>query len=246
MSSIILTGRDITCLAHLHALKVMTLKQINRDIFKRDHSTCYKRIKKFTQKKLVSLVPIDFEIDHSFVYALTRKGMRIVTSNYKEIIDGKRFKSNSVNHDLKLANVRSKLIRLNMVKSYASENQIQTYKSYTTDEDLRIFKEMRVDAMMSVQSQNKPRINIPLELEIATKSNAEYEAKVREIYYHKGIKFLFYICEDKSTEQKIKKIELKLRGDQREKIFYLSYDELLSSLESVTFKSQSNQIFSLN
>jgi len=132
-----------------------------------------------------------------------------------------------------------------MVKSYSTENQIQTYKSYNRDDDLKIFKDMCVDAVMSVQDQDKPKIFIPVELEISTKSKSEYEEKIREIYYHKDLKFLFYICEDETTEEKIKKIEREISADQRKKIFYLHYDELLSFNESVTFTNQNNESFKL-
>jgi hypothetical protein len=224
----------------------MTLKQINRDIFKRDHSTCYKRIKKFTDLKLISFVPIDFTIDHSFSYTLTKKGMRIVTSNHKGIIDGKRFKSNSINHDLKLVNVKNMFSQFKMVKSYVTENQIQTYKSYTIDEELKLFKELQIDALANIQDQGKPRISVPIELEISTKSRTEYENKIRDIYYHKGIKFFFYICEDKITEDKIKKVEHGICPNGEKKIFYLSYEMLLSSVGSVKFMNQNNQTITLN
>lgn len=246
MSSIVLTRRDIDFFKYLHSCKVATTKQTNRDVFKCGHRTCHFRIKKFLTRKFISKIPSDGEIDKSFVLSLTSRGMKVVNANFKGLIDNKRFRSNSISHDLKLVNIRSLLLGLEMVKGYFTENQIQTYSLFNSQDDLSTFKEMRVDAMMFVQSQGKARLSIPLELEVSIKSSSEYQKKIREIYYHKGLTFLFYVCDSKESEVKIKKIETEFVTDQRKKIFYISYDELLSNNGIVTFINQDNQTFKLH
>lgn len=246
MSPIVLTRRDIDFLKYLHSCKVATTKQINRDVFKSGHRTCHFRVKKFLQRKFISKIPSDWEIDKSFVFSLTSRGMKVVTANFKGLIDSKRFRSNSISHDLKLVNMRNFFLNLEMVKGYFTENQIQTYSLFNSQDEIATFKEMRVDAMMLVHSQGKARLSIPLELEISTKSTSEYQKKIREIYYHKGITFLFYVCDSKESEIKIKKIEKEFVTDQRKKIFYITYNELLSSKEVVTFINQDNDSFKLN
>ncbi len=245
MSSLVLTRRDIVFFGYLHTYKVATTRQITRDVFKSDYSTCYKRIRKFVKLKFITSIPTDRTLDQSLAYTLTTKGMKVVTSNFKSVIDGKRFKSNSITHDLKLVNLAYKLRCYNMVKEYYTENQIQTYKNFSSQDEMKIFKEMRVDAVMEIQAQGKPQISVPLELEISVKSVQEYQKKIREIYYHKGVKFLLYVCDDAKSKTKIKKIELDLVKDQKKKIFFITFDELLSSLESVTFINQDNVTFRL-
>ncbi len=171
--------------------------------------------------------------------------MRVVTSNIKNLIDGKRFKSNSINHDLKLVNVRNKFLSLTTVKGYTTENQLQTYSSFNTEDDFSILRDMRVDAVIDIQDHGKPRLSLPIELEISVKSVSEYQKKIREIYYHKTIKYLFYVCNNKESERKIKKLELDFTKERTKKVFYITYDELLSSKESVTFSNQDNQFFQL-
>lgn len=246
MSSIVLTRRDIDFFKYLHSCKVATTKQTNRDVFKCGHRTCHFRIKKFLTKKFITKIPSDWEIDKSFVFSLTSRGMKVVSSNFKGLIDSKRFRSNSVSHDLKLVNIRSLLLSLEMVKGYFAENQIQTYSLFNSQDELATFKEMRVDAMMYVQSQGKARLSIPLELEVSTKSSSEYQKKIRKIYYHKDLTFLFYVCDSKESEVKIKRIEAEFVKDQRKKIFFITYNELLSSKGVVTFINQDNQLFKLN
>lgn len=195
--------------------------------------------------KLITEIPTDQTLDRSLAYSLTSKGMRVVTSNIKNLIDGKRFKSNSINHDLKLVNVRNKFLSLATVKGYTTENQLQTYSSFNTEDDFSILRDMRVDAVIDIQDHGKPRLSLPIELEISVKSVSEYQKKIREIYYHKTIKYLFYVCNNKESERKIKKLELDFAKERTKKIFYITYDDFLSSKESVTFNNQDNQFFQL-
>ncbi len=195
--------------------------------------------------KLITEIPKDQTLDRSLAYSLTSKGMRVVTSNVKNLIDGKRFKSNSINHDLKLVNVRNKFLSLKTVKGYTTENQLQTYSFFNTKDDFSIFRDMRVDAVIDIQDFEKPRLLLPIELEISVKSITEYQMKIREIYFQKSIKYLFYVCNNGESERKIKKLEFDFTKERTKKIFYITYDELLSSKESVTFTNQDNQFFQL-
>lgn len=245
MSKLILTGRDIEFFKYLHAVKVATIRQANRDVFMRNHKTCYLRLRKFLKRKFLTVTNTDWKIDRSFTLSLTNKGMKIITSNMRSLVDGKRFKSNSIDHDLKLVDIRKILVGKNMVKEYYCENQIQTYGIFNSDDELVRFKRMRVDALLGVQAQGKAKIYIPLELEISVKSTAEYQKKIREIYYYKDLKYLFYVCFDTSSMNKLKKIEQEFASNQTKKILYVTYAELLASSDAVIFTNQDNQSFKL-
>ena len=51
MSNLLITHRDVLLFEYLHACKVATTKQINRDVFKTAHATCYQRLKKYEERK---------------------------------------------------------------------------------------------------------------------------------------------------------------------------------------------------
>lgn len=245
MRKIILTRRDIEFFKYLHAVKVVTLKQVNRDVFQRHHKTCYLRLRKFLKRKFIAVINTDWKIDRSFTFSLTPKGMKIVNSNTENLVDGKRFKSNSIHHDLKLVDIRKVIYDKKMVKEYYTENQIQTYSLFNSDDELYRFKQMRVDAVLGVQSEGKDKVYIPLEYEVSVKSNSEYQKKMREIYYCKDLKYLFYVCEDFSSMNKIKRIEREFIKDQKKKILYTTFDELLENEKTVTLFNQENQSFRL-
>lgn len=245
MSRLILTRRDIEFFKYLHAVKVVTIKQANRDIFKRHHKTCYLRLRKFLKRKFITAINTDWKVDRSFTLSLTNKGMKIVNSSMKDLVDGKRFKSNSINHDLKLVDIRKIISDKKMVQEYYTENQIQTYSLFNSDDELSRFKRMRVDAVLGIQSSGKEKVYIPLEYEISVKSISEYQKKMREIYFYKDLKYLFYVCQDTSSMNKIKRIEMEFAQNQRKKVLYTTYDELITQTKVVTFINQDNQSFKL-
>lgn len=245
MSKLILTRRDIEFFKYLHAIKVVTLKQANRDVFKRHHKTCYLRLRKFLKRKFIVVINTDWKVDRSFTFSLTHKGMKIINSNMRSLVDGKRFKSNSVDHDLKLVDIRKIICDKKMIREYYTENQIQTYSLFNSDDELGRFKRMRVDAVLAVQSEGKNKVYIPLEYEVSVKSISEYQKKMREIYYYKDLKYLFYVCQDLASMNKLKRIEMEFAKGQSKKILYTTYDELLAQGEAVTFINQDNQSFTL-
>lgn len=169
--------------------------------------------------------------------------MKIINSHMRSLVDGKRFRSNSIDHDLKLVDIRKIICGKMMVKEYYAENQIQTYSLFNSDDELGRFKRMRVDAVFAVQSPGKDKIYIPLEYEVSVKSRPEYQKKMREIYFYKDLKYLFYVCHDLESMKKLKRIEMEFATNQSKKVLYTTYAELLASSDAVTFTNQDNQSF---
>ncbi len=240
MSKILITGRDVLLFEYLHACKVATTKQINRDIFKTSHSTCYQRLKKYEERKFLKVVPTDRSLDQSFAYEVTNKGEKIVKSNFRDLISGDRFRSNSVAHDLTLVDIRNILMRKKVVKEYYTDNQIQTYKDFRTEDHLIPAQELQLDAVMKLKKGDLNPIWVGLEFESSAKAISRYQDKIMQ-YYYRGPPFLVYICEDRSLENKVKKVESIYIKEKTPKIFYLTLKELLESKESVTFTRQDGQ-----
>jgi len=237
MSKVIITGRDILLFEYLHACKVATTKQINRDIFKTSHATCYQRLQRYLDVKCLKVVPTDRGRDQSFAYEVTSKGENIVKANFRDLISGDRFRSNSVAHDLTLVDIRNVLISKRVVKDYYTENQIQTYKDFRTEDHLRPFQELQLDAVIKLQKAEQPPILGGIEFESSAKAICRYQEKIRRLYFN-GPTFLLYICGDKTLENKVKRIELAFIKDKPPKIYYLTVKELLESKHDVTFTRQ--------
>lgn len=244
MTALIIMGRDIQLFEYLHACKVATTKQINRDIFKTCHATCYQRLQKYLEKKFLKVVPTDRQRDQSYAYEVTKKGENIIKANIRDLLCGDRFRSNSVAHDLTLVDIRNVLMSKNDVKEYFTENQIQTYKDFRTENDLIPFQKLQCDAGIMIQRGEMDPLYIGIEYESSVKSRSRYLDKIGKLYYN-GPACLIYICKDKSLIKKLKKIETIHLKNRAPKIFYITLSEFLESKESVTFTRQDGKIICL-
>jgi predicted transcriptional regulator len=245
MTALIIMRRDIRLFEYLHACKVATTKQINRDIFKTGHATCYQRLQKYLEKKCLQVVPTDRQRDQSYAYEVTKKGEKIIKANIRDLLCGDRFRSNSISHDLTLVDIRNILMSKSDVKEYYTENQIQTYKDFRTEKDLIPFQELQCDAGIMIQRGDNNPLYIGVEYELSAKSRSRYLDKIGSLYYN-GPVYLIYICKDKSLIKKLKKIETIYIKNRTPKIFYITLSELLESNGSVTFTRQDGKSITLN
>ncbi len=245
MTALIIMKRDVQFFKYLHACKVATTKQINRDIFKTCHATCYQRLQKYLEKKFLQVVPTDRQRDQSYAYEVTKKGEKVIKANIRDLLCENRFRSNSVAHDLTLVDIRNILLSKNDVKEYFTENQIQTYKDFRTEKDLIPFQELQCDAGIMIQRGDTNPLYIGVEYESSAKSRSRYLDKIGSLYYN-GPVYLIYICKDKSLIKKLKKIEGIYIKNRAPKIFYITLSEFLESKDSVTFTRQDGKSICLS
>jgi hypothetical protein len=236
MSALIITSRDIQFFEYLHACKVATIKHINRDIFQTSRVTCYQRIRKYQKKKFIRVVAVFQNNATSLAYEVTQKGEKIIKANLRDIMRGNRFRSNSIEHDLFLVDIKNIFSTKKMLKAYYTENQIQTYLDFRSEEKLQPFQEMQVDACLVLQKDDLSPIRVALELELSIKAIDRYRQKIREIY-HLNVFGIFYICKDISLISKLQKIDEEVRGERRSKIYFCTLDEILKSQETAIFSS---------
>jgi hypothetical protein len=193
MTQAIYPGRDLRCLMFLHAHKVATAKQLHQMIFNNAKSNFYKTLKKYKQLNWIeSTFGKDF--DGSSMYSLTSKGFNEVKRYYESSLTHKRFKSNSISHDLHLIKVKDIFTRKSQVSDYFTENQIQTFTDFDTEDELIPFKSLGSDAMFTLSKLAgcaDKTISIALELELSGKSINDYNRKLQHYYLESSIHAVF-------------------------------------------------------
>ena len=243
MAKLTIGQRDIDCLTFIHSHKVATAKQIHREIFKKDYSNFCKKMRLYEKVKLVNRITGTKDFDLSGVYELTKKGFNVVRANKKGLIKHHRYKSNSPYHDLFLVEVRQYLKTRSVVTAYLTENQIQTRGDFDTEEGLVDFKRLHCDGLLLLKAKGSGTIlKVAVEFELSDKSMKDYREKLSCYYRSGSIHAVFYICKDKTTEARIKKSELDIYKSNKNKIYYLTYDQLQNEVQSVTFQSQNGSI----
>lgn len=243
MARLIIGQRDIDCLAFIHAHKVATAKQIHKEIFKNDYSNFCKKMRLYEKVKLVNRATGAKDFDLSGVYELTKKGLNVVRANRKGLIKHNRYKSNSAYHDLFLVEIRYILKNRPIVANYLTENQIQTRGDFDTEEGLVDFKRLHCDGLVLLKVKaTETFLKVAIEFELSDKSMNDYREKLSSYYNSGSVHAVFYICKDRITEARIKKSELDVYKSDKNKIYYLTYDQLHNPDHSVTFRSQNGSV----
>jgi len=246
MTKLIIGQRDIDCFLFLHTHKVATAKQIHREVFKNAKTNFYKKLRLYEKLKLVNRMTGAKDFDLSGVYELTKKGFNVVRANKGELIAHQRYKSNSSYHDLFLVDLRYNIMNRQNVTRYLTENQIQTRADFDTEKGLVDFKRFHSDALMLLKSNNSETyLKVAIEFELSDKSIKDYIKKLSDYYSSGDVHAVFYICNDKTTEARIKKSELEVYKGNKNKIYFIALEKLQTRNQSVTFHSQNGSSITL-
>lgn len=224
----VLTLKDICLLRYLHAVKASTYKRINRDIFPEYHPKSIPNlIYHLEANNLVSGCITRQMAGGERVISLTNKGFK----NFIKNGDEKRIelKSDAVEHDLGLVDIRCRLLMAKRTESYHTENEIQTWGGLEIDEAIESLLNLNSDAIVQLKFSDGP-IYVPLEYEIHAKSKAKYISFVKKIYQRNDVFFLLFICGDESILRKVKNIEInEIKNRQPKFLYKLKQDFFLDS-----------------
>ena len=234
---VVLTPRDKKLFHLLFQNKVLSLEQIEDDIFNIGRKTIYKRLKKLSGAKLILKTPHIFGKNRmANVISLTPKGARVLGLSRLDLARYRiKLRSESVDHDLALSKIRGLLEKQKRVLDYKTENMIGLPDSI--DDDLfSLLIEMGTDAAVKLQLTPEWKCWIPIELELAVKSIDRCKQKLQRYYCDNSIAALFLICGSRSLLERYQKIEQEMDHGKSQKVFYLEIKELLNKKGQAKFK----------
>jgi len=240
-SSIKITERDIQIFRFLHACKVASRKQIAKIFFSGSRVATQARLSKLMRKKLILKVDRKSWLDNSDLYGLSKNGFLSMKNELENEIGGAllspRFKSDSIDHDLDLVEIRYHLESHEFTENFWMENQISSYPMFEKSEYID-FKTKRFDAVIEFINKKGNEYIAPLNYERSVKHSSRYIDFFEKLYLDRHIPVLFVVCVNKLVTQAIQKIELSVSRGQDEKVYYLSLDSLLSSKDELIFKGK--------
>ncbi len=225
---------DEELLRYLHAVKVANYHQIHRDIYPGYHtrSVC-NRLNVLEAKGLIVGMRQRFYASGKKVLSISKRGFEAVVA--KETEKRLELKSEAIQHDLSLVDIRHRLMQANRISKYLTENQIQTWGSLEYGADIANLEHLNSDAIIAVQFP-KAQVLVPLEYESHSKSETRYEPLVRNYYAKDEVAIVFYVCECEAIMNKIIKMENSLYKGDKPKFFFCLLKELLQD-DAMPFKN---------
>lgn len=233
--------KDIDFFFYLHSLKVANTDQIQRDAYPEEKKwMLYKRLQFFQREGLV-LGYTYSDVGQKKLYSLTRKGFlkHLPSSEVKR----NELKSDSVQHDLGLVDIRHAMMKLNKVSSYQAENTLQTWPITSLGEKYEPFVRCNSDAVVEVSVKEKPYM-FALEYELSLKNELRYREIVSKYYMESNIPMVLYVIEESHDLDKIQSIEREADKDKKAKFFYTTFKQLVQERKP-TFTNWKKQVMSL-
>ena len=215
--------QDLDFLRYLHAVKVATYEQIHRDVYS---DICFdavgNRLRKMENNRLISIEYNRPLLGSKRLVFITRSGFQLFEDKLNAL--QMELRSDAVNHDLALVDIRHRFVTLSRCKNYLTENQIQTWYP-----ELR---ELNSDAMMDFKIKDD-YLRLPVEYESSIKRCDRYQSFVTKYYEKDDLPVLLLIATTKSIVTAIQKIETERFNWKRPKIFYCLMSHFLDSDSSV-------------
>ena len=237
-----LTDRDIAIFKYLHENKVASGKHLHQFIFKSASGTARRRLIKLRQIGMLAAISRDEDGDKSIVYSLTRKSFNLLQRIYPEDCLIKRYRSNSVDHDLRLLEIKNALQQKGLVSGYWPENILHSSARVQTNSRIIPFIDLQADAVIRLGRKVDEYFYCGIEYEASLKAQSEYARKIASIYLNENIEAILYVTKNLEIERRIKKTELEQAPGREKKIFFAQLEKVTNENSKITFASQGNNI----
>lgn len=160
--------RDIRIMRQVFTLRVMTYDQVRRKFF----ADCYETVARNRLQKLIKygyFKSFGMEIRGTFVRCLrlTEKAWPIISEKWSFHVDCPHFKSESIEHDVRLGEVILKFEKLDLFERYFSENILQSSSTLKQDPVFSDSVNVQSDGVLILKSHEGGSAVYAIECEIS-------------------------------------------------------------------------------
>lgn len=227
--------------------RIMSVPQIEAEFFQAvARQTFAMRLLKiahygFLERRIVCSVEAgDFP-----AYSITPKALEIVRARYPFKIVKEYCKSDSVEHDVELVNVRNRLQAFRSVAGYYTENVLQACEDFSGTDALAAFKSQNTDAALEIRKNGKITV-VGLEFERSEKDFERYARKLRAYYSDSRTAVIFYVCRNATIQRALARAEASVMGSNRPRCFFALLDDVLQANEKCTFTNLKGDTITLD
>lgn len=201
-----------------------------------------KRLRKLVRLKYIDRFCIaDTSMNAALGYFLTNKGVAEFISEKLAIKDTK-LKSEKIEHDLLLSDIRFHLKRFDKILEIYSENDIIYNSSIQIHPAIKELKEMRTDSALKVRWKNQ-EIFIALEYEMSLKAASRYDDTFKNYYKKENLDAILYICKDRYIANNLMNIENKYNDSKEAMIYYATLEDVLTNSLQIPFLNRFGKLF---
>lgn len=170
------------------------------------------------------------------VYLNTPAALKEIQDCYTHQVSKPLCKSDSVEHDLQLVDLRRRIQAFPSVTGYFTENMLQACGKFGDLESIEPFVRNNTDVVLEVLKNGK-KVTIGLEFERSEKAFERYTRKL--VSYHSDVRtpIIFYICTTARIRETIAQAESGIIGKNPPRCFFAMAEDVLRHEGKCTFVS---------
>lgn len=230
--------RDIQILKYVFSFRVVSYEQIQRRLFPKSHaSAARRRIRALCEENFLRQEFTAVSNKVVRCVSVTDKAWPFISGLWTFEIDSPYFKSESPNHDIRLAEVASRFERLTSFRSLVTENLLQSASALLENPIYRDLATLQADGALSLNGPDGRPYVYGIELEVNRKSLERYNEKLASYYKAGGIDGVIYVCSDKEVMNLVARADRNVRTG-RDSIVYMGLESsVLESHGKIYFKN---------
>ena len=153
-------------------------------------------------------------------------------------VDRPHFKSESIEHDVRLTEILLRFEKMKCYRSFLSENLLQSSTGLANDPRLGGLSKIQPDGVLTIVDQKGCQRIYAVELELSRKSLELYRQKFIDYYLARGLDGVLYISSKPDIESAITNIDLEF-SQRRESIMRFTAEKnVLGDSPKVIFSNQ--------
>lgn len=234
-------------MARIFENRVMSAAQIGAEIFPHlARQNVSRRLVKLTRYGLLDAYVICPSIGQRIsAYSVAPKAIEIVRERYPFRIVKSLCKSDSVEHDVQLVEIRRRLQALQSVTGYYTENMLQACADFSIRDSTMPFVKNNTDAVLEVRKNGETMV-VGLEFERSEKAFDRYVKKFLSYYSDARTTVIFYICRNTAIQKTLVRAEASVIGKSPPRFFYLLLENVLEAKRKCTFTNLKGDTITLD
>lgn len=233
-----LQRRDIEILKRVFAFRVMTYNQIQKIFFSRkDSSISRRRIRRLCEKGFLhpSFVSNGPVVEKAVT--CSEKSWQSIVNGWDFEINSPLFKSESPNHDIRVADVSFRFERLKSFCSFLPENLLQSSSALADDPSYHDLVVLQSDGVLKLLGPDKRHYLYAVEVEISKKSCDRYREKLGSYYRAGGIDGVIYVCASNEILSSVARIDREVCTESDSIVYLALESSVLESKDKIYFQS---------
>ena len=229
--------RDRRIMRHVFSFRVMSYGQVRSKFFpKRFETVARNRINKLVKGGYFRTFVAEKDGKNASCLGLAEKSWPLIAEKWDFEVDKPHFRSESIEHDLRLVDVALKFESLKLFEKFYPENVLQSSSSLAADPRFRDIRNLQSDGALILKDNRGGRILYAVEFEISKKSPDRYIQKLGAYYKAGGIDGVLYVCGNKEIADLIARSDRKARTGKDSIVYLAGEASVLKSDGKIIFR----------